>query len=52
MHTYAGYYQHPRVMSALGLAPRPPHPLGYEMGADDLSLLDPVRRRAKMYREV
>jgi hypothetical protein len=42
---YGGYYQHPRVVTALGLEPRAPHPKGYEMGKDDWSLLDPVRRR-------
>ena len=44
---YGGYYQHPRVLAALGLEPRPPHPKGYEMAPDDWSLLDPVRRRPR-----
>ena len=44
---YGGYYQHPRVVTALGMEPRAPHPQGYEMGADDWSLLEPVRRRAR-----
>jgi hypothetical protein len=48
---YSGYYQHSRVVTALGLEPRPPHPGGYPMAADDLTLLEPVRRRGKMYRE-
>jgi hypothetical protein len=30
---------------------RPPHPKGYEMAPHDLSLLDPVRRREKLYRD-
>jgi hypothetical protein len=42
---YGGYYQHPRVVTALGMEPRAPHPQGYEMGKDDWSLLDPVRGR-------
>jgi hypothetical protein len=50
-HTYAGYYQDGRVMEALGLEPRPPHPDGYEMEPCDLSLLEAVRRRPPMYRE-
>jgi len=50
-HTYAGYYQDARVMEALGLEPRPPHPDGYEMEPCDLSLLEAVRRRPRMYRE-
>ena len=44
---YGGYYQHPRVVTALGMEPRAPHPQGYEMGADEWSLLEPVRRRAR-----
>jgi hypothetical protein len=48
---YAGYYQHPRVVAALGLEARPPHPRGYSMEPNDLTLLDAVRRRPKMYRE-
>ena len=50
-HTYAGYYQHPRVSVAIGLEARPPHPEGYELETGDLGLLDPVRERAKLYRE-
>ncbi len=52
LHAFIGYYQDPRVAQRLGLAPRPPHPQGYEMEPNDLSLLEPVRRRRKMYREV
>ena len=44
---YGGYYQHDRVVTALGLEPRAPHPKGYEMAGDDWSLLDPVRRRPR-----
>jgi len=50
LHTYAAYYQDARVLAALGLPPRPPHPEGYAMEPDDLTLLDPVRRRRPMYR--
>ena len=49
--TYVYYYQHPRVLSGLRLEPRPPYPKGYEMEPSDLSLLDPVRGRPKLYRE-
>jgi hypothetical protein len=49
---YAAYYQDRRVLDGLGLEPRPPHPKGYAMAPDDLSLLDPVRRRGKLYRPV
>ena len=50
--TYGGYYQHPRVVAALGLEPRPPFPKGYTVAPSDLSLLDPVRRRAPFFRTV
>lgn len=50
--TYVAYYQHPRVMEALGREARPPHPMGYEMEPFDLTLLEPVRRRSKLYRDV
>ena len=49
---YSGYYQHPRVVETLGLEARPPHPKGYAMEAFDPSLLDAVRRRGKIYRDV
>lgn len=48
---YSSYYQHPRVIAALGLEPRPPHPQGYTMNPLDLTLLDPVRRRPAMWRQ-
>jgi len=44
---YGGYYQHERVATALGMEPRAPHPTGHAMGADDWSLLDPVRARRR-----
>ena len=52
LHTCAGYYQNSRVVEALGLESRPPHPQGYAMEPNDLSLLDPVRRRPSLYRRV
>tara|TARA_Y100000310_G_scaffold309731_1_gene354162 strand:- start:1990 stop:2460 length:471 start_codon:yes stop_codon:yes gene_type:complete len=45
------YYQDDRVLEALGLEARPPFPEGYEVEPGDLSLLDPVRARPKLYRE-
>jgi hypothetical protein len=51
LQTYTGYYQHPQVVGALGLEARAPHPKGYQMEPNDLTLLDGVRRRSKMYRE-
>ena len=50
-HSYAAYYQHGSVVSALGLEPRAPFPGGYEVEPDDLTLLDPVRQRPKLYRD-
>ena len=47
---YTTYYQHPRVLAALGLEARPPYPLGYELEGGDLDLLDPVRKRPPLYR--
>ena len=48
---YSGYYQHERVVEALGLEARAPHPKGYAMEPFDVTLLDPVRRRGKIYRD-
>jgi hypothetical protein len=48
---YSTYYQNPRVLAALGLEARPPHPKGHEMEPIDVTLLDPVRRRAGMFRK-
>ena len=50
-HTYSAYYQHPRVISAIGLKPEPPFPGGYELEQGDLGLLDPVRGRGRLYRD-
>lgn len=46
-----GYYRDPGVLGALGFEARPPHPGGYPMGPDDPSLLEPVRRRGKFFRD-
>lgn len=46
------YYQQDRVLEAIGMEPRPPFPEGYEVQAGDLGLLDPVRRRGRVYKEV
>jgi hypothetical protein len=47
---YSGYYLDARVLGALGMEARPPHPAGYPMDADDWTLLEPVRHRGRMYR--
>lgn len=46
------YYRDDRVMRALGMEARPPFPKGHEVEQGDWSLLDPVRARPKLYREV
>lgn len=48
----ACYYQDYRVLAALGMEPRPPYPLGHEVIAGDLSLLEPARQRGRLYRAV
>ena len=52
LQTVTLYYQDDRVMEAIGLEARPPFPGGYEVVAGDLSLLDPVRARGQVYRDV
>jgi len=50
-HVISSYYQDDRVLGALGLPTRSPHPGGYDIGATDWSLLDPVRKREPFYRQ-
>jgi len=50
--TASQYYQDDRVMQVLGLEARSPHPGGYSVEATDWSLLEPVRGREKIYREI
>ncbi len=45
------YYRDDRVVRSLGLDPRPPFPKGHTLEQGDWSLLDPVRARAKMWRD-
>jgi hypothetical protein len=46
------YYRDDRVMRALGREPRPPYPKGHALEPGDWSLLEAVRGRAKMWRDV
>jgi hypothetical protein len=46
------YYRDDRVMRALGLEPRPPYPKGHVLEEGDWSLLDAVRGRPRMWRDV
>ena len=50
--TAQAYYRDDRVMQAIGMEVRAPFPKVFELEAGDLSLLDPVRARTKVYREV
>lgn len=51
LETVTCYYQDDRVLEALGLETRPPAPQGFQVIAGDLTLLAPVRRRGKRYRD-
>lgn len=46
------YYRDDRVMRSLDMEVRPPFPLGFQIDQGDWSLLDPVKKRAPLYREV
>lgn len=45
------YYRDDRVMRAIGMEPRPPFPLGFELAPGNFALLDPVRSRGRKYRD-
>jgi hypothetical protein len=45
------YYRDDRVLIAIGHEARAPFPKGYDVEQGDWSLLDPVRRRAKFWRD-
>ena len=46
------YYRDDRVMRSLGQEPRSPFPKGHVVEQGDWSLLDPVKKRAPIYRKV
>jgi hypothetical protein len=46
------YYRDDRVFRALGREPRPPYPKGHELEQGDWALLDAVRGRPRMWRDV
>jgi hypothetical protein len=46
------YYRDDRVFIALGLEPRPPFPKGHALEQGDWSMLDRVRGRPRMWRDV
>lgn len=45
------YYRDARVLASIGMENRPPFPKGYTIEQGDWSLLEPVGRRGKIYRE-
>ena len=45
------YYRDARVMNSLGMEARPPFPKGFAVEQGDWTLLEPVRRRPKVYRD-
>ena len=49
-HTVAHYYEHERVLKALGVDPTAPWPRGHSVEDGDWSLLDSVKNRASIYR--
>ena len=46
------YYRDDRVIRSLGLDPRAPFPKGHVLEAGDWSLLDAVRGRPRMWRDI
>ena len=46
------YYRDARVLTSLGRDPRPPMPKGFEVEEGDFTLLDPVRARGPIWRQV
>jgi len=46
------YYRDDRVLRSLNLELRPPFPLGYTLEQGDWSLLDPVKARPPMWRQM
>ena len=45
------YYRADAVLVSLGMEPRPPYPLGYEVEQGDWSMLEPVQQRGKIWRD-
>jgi len=51
-HTYSGYYSQPTIARLLGMEGRPPQPRGHHLEPLDLSLLDNIKQRQPIYRQV
>ncbi len=50
--TYNGYYTDPRIVELLGLEARPPQPLGHSVDQGNIALIENVKNRGIVYREV
>lgn len=50
--TYNGYYTDPRIVELLGLEARPPQPLGHRVDQGNITLIENVKNRGIVYREV
>lgn len=46
------YYRADKVLESLGMDARPPYPLGNTVEEGDWTLLEPVKSRGKIYRDV
>jgi len=51
LETVTCYYQQDGVIERLGMEPRPPYPKGYQVLPGDLTLLNPVTARGRIYRD-
>ena len=49
-HTYNAYYTNPIVVAGIGMTGRPPQPLGYTLEKGNLTLLDKVIKKGKIWR--
>jgi len=45
------YYRDDRVMTSIGMEPRPPFPKGHVLQDGDWGMLEPVRTRGKVWRD-
>jgi hypothetical protein len=50
--TYNGYYMNPRVLELCGLEARPPQPRGHHVELGNINLVENVKLRGKVYKEV
>ena len=50
-HVINCYYQHDSVLEKIGIENTPPFPKGFNLPEWDISLLEPVYERGKLYRD-